>query len=672
MKSQISLASIFDLFDSSLDHLLIIDQAEDVLHLSPSLANLCGCNPQEHSRLSLADLLRPDDLAGFRSAMPRVAAGEKGILVHRTSDLSSSPQVFKTGFAVTAAGSLYLFRSSDGAAPLIRPEPGWDRVERSKELACLYSVGEWIQDSETIDIFFSELPRYLKQGMAHPDSVVVYSVFRGTEYGQQPSGEKISTELTVGNEVAGKIVLGYGNTDLDVLSEETKMLAEIGRFVSLALHRRTLAEAVEEEKREAGEFSRKLESRTLEVDEQRRQLDTVNAYLDQMNLGLQESKRRLETMFQAIPDTVALIDLNREIIMTNRDNMAAGELCHRALFDSDEPCQNCRLQRIIDDNTPITTEINFDDKYYSVHALPVFNDEHEVTGIIEFYRDITFKKSYEQQLQQADKLASLGQLVSGIGHEINNPNQFIRGNIRIIKQALEDLLPIADEYHASHSDLKIARLPYGFFRSHIMTLVNDMGNGSQRIKRIVDSLKSFARKDEGLLIDRVDINNVINESARLVHNQVHKYCDVILQLEPELPTFAGNAQKLEQVLLNLIINASQAMSRDIRGEIKVSTWVDADSVVISVEDNGSGMGEATTRNIFDPFFTTKRARGGTGLGLSIAYRIIEEHSGSIVVTSELGEGTTFTIRLPYQDTTPGKDKPSGEGAARTIAEQANA
>jgi signal transduction histidine kinase len=236
--------------------------------------------------------------------------------------------------------------------------------------------------------------------------------------------------------------------------------------------------------------------------------------------------------------------------------------------------------------------------------------------------------------------------VSGIGHEINNPNQFIRGNIKIIKQALEDMLPIIDEHAERHSDLKIARLKYDFFRKHIMTLMSDMAHGSERIKTIVEGLRTFARKDEGLLVDKVDINTLIEASARLVHNEVHKRADVSLELTKGMPAFVGNTQKIEQVLINLLVNASQAMDDDKKGMITVRTRLDDGHVVVEVEDDGHGMGEKTQRQIFDPFFTTKRAKGGTGLGLAIAYRIIEEHKGNISVSSELGVGTKFTIRIP--------------------------
>jgi signal transduction histidine kinase len=238
--------------------------------------------------------------------------------------------------------------------------------------------------------------------------------------------------------------------------------------------------------------------------------------------------------------------------------------------------------------------------------------------------------------------------VSGIGHEINNPNQFIRGNVKILKQALDDMLPIVDAYQREHGDLKIARLPYAFFREHVMTLIDDMGHGSERIKGIVEGLKRFARRDEGLLIDTVDLNTVIEACARLVHNEVHKHAEIVLELDPAIPAFTGNSQKIEQVLVNLVVNASQAMAEDRPGRIVVRSRTEDGHAVFEVEDNGKGMNEKTVKQIFDPFFTTKRAKGGTGLGLAIAYRIVEEHGGAIAVKSRLGEGSTFTVRIPVK------------------------
>jgi polar amino acid transport system substrate-binding protein len=301
---------------------------------------------------------------------------------------------------------------------------------------------------------------------------------------------------------------------------------------------------------------------------------------------------------------------------------------------------------VIQGKAPVTLTIEHEDRVLEVHALPIFSKDREVDGILEYYRDVTREKMYEQQIRQADRLASLGQLVSGIGHEINNPNQFIRGNVKILKQALDDMLPIVDAWHTEHPDLKVARLPYPFFRKHVMTLVDDMAHGSERIKGIVEGLKRFARRDEGLLIDTVEVNTLVEACTRLVHNEVHKHADIVLDLSPEVPTFTGNAQKIEQVIVNLLVNASQAMPEDRRGRITVRSRAQDGDVVVEVEDDGKGMNESTIKQIFEPFFTTKRAKGGTGLGLAIAYRIIEEHRGHISVRSAPGVGTTFMLRLP--------------------------
>ncbi len=655
MNPGLSLRSLIALLDRSFELLLILDDQERVRHCSEALVRECGLTGDEESApRELRDLFGADSITAFREAIPRAAAGERGGVVYWKPNPHTPAVVFKVDAAETDDGVLYLFRSNRSTdVDDLAIKADWERIERAKELACLYAVAEWVEESESIDAFFSDFPKYMAPGMRFPEKVRIRSVFQGQEYGDFPEGTVISSPLVVRGEDLGEIVVGYSDPDIEILPEEQKLLDEITRFLCLALDRKSLATTLEVKSEELEEVNKKvaslefqIEARTRELEKEQKTLAKVNAYLDQAHRGFDESKRTLKTMFEAIPDTVALIDKHLEVVMTNQSEKMAGQVCHKVLFGLDDPCLDCRLTKIQRTKAPVTVEMKQGDTYYEVHALPVFNDDHEIDGIIEFFRDITFKKEYEQQLQQADKLASLGQLVSGIGHEINNPNQFIRGNIKIIQQALDDILPIVDAYYAEHPDLKIARLKYDFFREHILTLVQDMANGSERIKRIVQSLKSFARKDEGLLVDTVDINNVIDESARLVHNQVHKSADIELDLGENLPTFEGNAQKLEQVIINLIINAGQAIPDDRRGLIRVSSRLDGDYVVVRVEDNGSGMSESTAKSIFDPFFTTKRARGGTGLGLSIAHRIIEEHHGVISVESTVGEGTTFTIRLP--------------------------
>lgn len=394
------------------------------------------------------------------------------------------------------------------------------------------------------------------------------------------------------------------------------------------------------------DLEREIESRTRDLEDQHRRLGTIDACLAQTTKDWERSTARLETLFKAIPDDVALIDGDRNLIMTNRAGVGPGQKCFETFFGRDAPCDDCHLSKIVRSRAPTSTTIRFGDRYLQVHANPVFNQEHEVEAIVEFHRDITLEKSYEQQIRQADKLAALGQLVSGIGHEINNPNQFIRGNIKIVRQAMEDILPIVDAYYQAHPDLRIARLKYDFFRKHFMILVDDMAHGSERIKQIVDALRGFVRHDDGLLVDQVEINTLVEATTRLVENEVHKHAVICLDLGENIPRLTGNSQKIEQVLVNLLVNSGEAMDDDRRGRITLRTWSDGDNVVIQVEDNGRGMNEKTVNQIFDPFFTTKRGKGGTGLGLAISYRIITEHGGTISVSSTPGVGTTFTINLP--------------------------
>jgi signal transduction histidine kinase len=646
------LDDLYMFMENNFDYLLVVDGEERIVHMSNLFARDASQGSTSLENRSLPEILAPISINTFRSAMAQARAGGRGIAVFTPLEEEGVSIPLRAGFTELVEGEAYIFFSNKLTDLSTRRE--WEKDERAKELSCLYSVAELIEVSQSINEFFTKLPHTLSAGMLYPEEVVVYSVYQDVEYGQKPISDKyISVRLVIGKEDKGEIRVGYLDDKHELLPEEQKMLDEIGRMLNLALERKEFRDRLALKREEEADYNRRLEelhkeitTRTKELEEQKSNLDIINSYLDRVNRGWEETKGRLETMFKAIPDEVVLIDKKRKVIMTNREDVEPGDYCFRSFFKRDKPCEDCRLARILEDKTPVTLTMRLDDRYLQVHALPVYNQDHEVDGILEFYRDVTLEKTYDQQLQQADKLASLGQLVSGIGHEINNPNQFIRGNIKIIKQSLEDMLPIVEDYYKDHPDLKIARLNYDFFRQHIMMLVDDMAHGSERIKGIVEGLRTFVRKDEGLLVDTVDINTLIEASTRLVHKEVHKHADIELDLADDLPTFTGNAQKIEQVMINLMVNAGEAMKEDVKGLITVRTRLDGRFIVAEVEDNGKGMNQQTMKQIFDPFFTTKRAKGGTGLGLAIAFRIIEELGGSLSVKSKPGVGTTFTIRVP--------------------------
>ncbi|HQP50978.1 MAG TPA: ATP-binding protein, partial [Syntrophorhabdaceae bacterium] len=386
-------------------------------------------------------------------------------------------------------------------------------------------------------------------------------------------------------------------------------------------------------------LERNVRQRTLDLENQKDLLLKKNNELVALTEKLRLSKLRLQTLFKAIPDTVAVIDANHNIVMANRNSIGNKGKCYKKIFNQTKVCEDCHISKVFNEKSSVKLERMIDNEYYLINAYPIYDSNNQVIGALEFSRVITKEKNMEQQLLQADKLASLGQLVSGIAHEINNPNTFIKGNLMIIQEALSDMLPIIDRAFESDPSLKIARLNYEIFRQSIPVLVDDMVQGANRIKGIVDGLRKFAKKDEGLLNEQVNVNNIIESCLRLVDNQIKRTSDVNVEFDPDLPEVIGNSQKLQQVVVNVLINASQAIDKP-KGNIMVETYREnAEEIVVKISDNGKGMDEKTLKQIFDPFFTSKRHHGGTGLGLSIAYGIIKEHKGRIDVESKPGLGT---------------------------------
>jgi len=671
----IKLDALYAFMGSHFDYLLVVDDEERVIHASDLFKRECFPTPEmsgaagtttagtaagaaSGKQLSLEQLLSPTSLANFRAAMKLAREGRSSTALYSPAFDVSLSVTLKAGHASSKKGEVFLF-FADKIESLSK-ESNSEKDERVKELTCLYRVLDWIEVSASVTDFFTHLPKYLSLGMVYPNEAVVYATYQGAEFGTKPlPSNSISVQLVLGNRVRGEIRVGYLKDGFVILPEEQKMLDEIGRALNGALDRKETRERLALKQVEEVEFNRRfrelsaeVDAKTNELEEQKGKLGLATSYLARVNRSWEETKVRLETMFKAIPDDVVLIDKNRRVVMTNREGITPGNYCYQSYFGRERPCEDCRLARILKEKTPLMISMKHGDRYLQVHALPVYR-KREVDGILEFYRDVTLEKTYDQQLQQADKLASLGQLVSGIGHEINNPNQFIRGNIKIVKQAIGDMLPIIDEYYQAHRELKIARLNYDFLREHIMTLVDDMAHGSERIKAIVEGLRTFVRRDDGLLVDTCDMNTLVEASTRLVHQEVHKRAEVRLELAEGIPPFTGNSQKIEQVLINLLVNAGQAMPEDRKGLITVRTGMDNNHILVEVKDDGQGMTERVMKQIFDPFFTTKRAKGGTGLGLSISYKIVDEHGGKISVASKPGVGTTFTIRIPCSQARPG-------------------
>ena len=253
-----------------------------------------------------------------------------------------------------------------------------------------------------------------------------------------------------------------------------------------------------------------------------------------------------------------------------------------------------------------------------------------------------------RQLKQADKMASLGILVSGIAHEINNPNNFILLNVHLFSKIWKDITPILDEYYKGNGDFVIAGMLYSKAKEKIDQSLEGILIGSERIKTITKSLTEYARADSGNLNELVDTNKVV-EMAILITNNLIKKSTNNFQVEygKDIPFTKGNVQQLEQVVINLITNACQSLKDNNLG-IKVITYYNSKrrKVRIKVVDEGVGIKEEDLKYIMDPFFTTKRDMGGTGLGLSVSYNIVKSHRGKLLLNSEPGKGTIAIVSLP--------------------------
>ncbi len=257
----------------------------------------------------------------------------------------------------------------------------------------------------------------------------------------------------------------------------------------------------------------------------------------------------------------------------------------------------------------------------------------------------------EQQMFRADKMAALGQIIAGVAHEINNPNNFIFFNLPILRRYIDAMQELLDAHVDEIGEIRILHMSYEEFLLDVSKLLQNMEHGSKRITGIVADLKNYVRSEEDQEMKPGDLAAVIDNVMTLIGKQVRKTVKRLDVETPDaLPAVRMNPGKIEQVLINLVINAGQAADKeDSWIKISASAPVD-DRVVIEVADNGSGIPKDIINKVFDPFFTSKGREEGTGLGLSISHRIIEDHGGTLTVVSVKGEGTTFTIELPTEKT----------------------
>lgn len=350
--------------------------------------------------------------------------------------------------------------------------------------------------------------------------------------------------------------------------------------------------------------------------------------------GLQElvqNKELLQTVFDGITDQLVLLDRDLRIKMVNRAYLkrfkvefadVENRTCFEVHAGLNDICPECSLGKVLRLGTPATDEIETPNgESFLIHFYPVWGSDGQVQNIIRYAREITEKKKVDQKIQQTEKLVALGQLSSGMAHEINNPLGIILCYVDLLKRQLTDL-------------------PQGLEDLEVIE------QQTINCKNIVTDLLQFSKKQESTK-EPACINRIIRDVAHMFRHQLKKKdIQLNLELDPDMPEITVNRDKIRQVMVNLVLNAMQAVRE--KGIIAINSGhhPDKKEVDIAVWDNGPGVESSIRYKIFDPFYSTKRTGEGTGLGLSVSYGIIQEHGGEISVESEKGKWTRFEVILP--------------------------
>ncbi|NVN91031.1 MAG: PAS domain-containing protein [Desulfuromonadales bacterium] len=318
-------------------------------------------------------------------------------------------------------------------------------------------------------------------------------------------------------------------------------------------------------------------------------------------------------------------------------------------------------------------------RYYGLNIYNMTEpDSEEITGFVISLNDTTEIRSMTAELQrtshelneaqraiyQQEKMASIGQLAAGVAHEINNPMGFISSNLSTLGKYMDKLKVYetamievveskGDEVTTAEIRALRKKMKIDLILGDVNGLLEESRDGAERVRRIVQDLKSFSHVDEAECKPS-SINDCLNSTLNMARNEIKYVADVELEFDPDLPMLNCYPQQLYQVFMNLLVNAAHAIEG--HGVIRIKTFRAGEDVVVRVSDTGRGIAPEHLSRIFEPFFTTKEVGKGTGLGLSISYDIIKKHGGIINVESRIGSGSTFTVRMPLNHLCSNSDK----------------
>ena len=384
-----------------------------------------------------------------------------------------------------------------------------------------------------------------------------------------------------------------------------------------------------------GELTKRLEENATELQKQSTTLKSEIAERKQAEERIERVYEQWQTTFNSITDRIYIVDNDFKLVRVNKAFADAvgrnpeeliGDTCYRVLHRSSVPIVTCPLKKMALTKAPVTAEY-FEPSlgiYLDITSSPILDDKGEVIGAVLIARDIAERKRMQEQLMLTDRLASVGELASGIAHEINNPLT----SIITFSQLL------------SEKDLA------GDIKEDLATINSE----ARRTAEIVKNLLTFARKHPPKKQPTL-IHNVIEDALKLrAYNQQQNNIEVYRQFAPDIPEIMADNFQLQQVFFNIIINAEYFMIlAHNRGRLTITTEKVDGFIRVSFADDGPGIQKENLSRLFAPFFTTKEVGKGTGLGLSICHGIVAEHGGRIYARSEQGGGSTFVIELPVKN-----------------------
>lgn len=431
-------------------------------------------------------------------------------------------------------------------------------------------------------------------------------------------------------------------------------------YVTKPIHRVALRQRIMKTlERQAIEKALRDSNDEMEVRAKKRALELV-----QVNEALHVSEEKLRGLVEAAPDAILILDETGEVSFINHappghhDNDLKGNRLLDVLPKPSKPRFKRAMNRVFTQERGESFQIEGPSAtWWQIRTVPLVKrkgDSHRSAMVI--VTDQTKQYNTQTQAMQNARLATVGALAASVAHEVNNPNNAILLQASWLAKAWRGLQIYMQENEAQSINVTIEGKPLPEAMESGSAFLADITNNSRRIGTIVGNLKRMSRPDDGAFQDHVRIEKILDSALSILANQILKYCEsCTVDIEPDLPHIRGNLQQLEQVFINLILNALQALpDRKRKVGVRARHDVERRKIAVIVEDEGVGIPEENIEKILLPFFTTKLAQGGTGLGLAICQSILSKHHSGLEFDSAPGRGTTVRLNFPISR------RPSGE------------